>query len=315
MRANFPLLLASTVVGIFSFSALAHSTTCTVPNTIVNGQPADASKVMDNFNAVANCASAAVTATGTPASGSIAVVSGPTSVTSGDLSGDISTSGTTATTLATTGVTPGTYNYTTVTVDAKGRVTAAANGATPNGGGGSSSASISGMRDALRFYSIEHRTTLDTNSFVSGVINWNGLVGFVFEGMAAAGDSSLYKSAVYTVPTGKHAIIVDHTSTQQNLYNPSYHGFYIYNESTNYWVSTANAKSVGDGYYLQDNVYWSNNAFNPQDSEKNIANAGEGLTVRINNPSNDGIKRANGGTFIIAIVDDTTGKIDAIVPH
>lgn len=175
MRVNLSSLIASTVVGISSFSSLAHSTTCTVPNTIVNGQPADASKVMDNFNAVANCASAAVTATGTPASGSIAVVSGPSSVTSGDLSGDISTSGGTATNLSATGVTPGTYNYAKITVDAKGRVTAAENGAAPTGGG-SSSSSISGMRDALRFYAIEHRTTIDTNSFVSGVIDWGGLV-------------------------------------------------------------------------------------------------------------------------------------------
>ncbi len=66
---------------------------CAIPNQLVNGQTADASQVMANFNTVASCANAAVAPSGVPQSGSLAVFSGPKSITSGDLSGDCSTSG------------------------------------------------------------------------------------------------------------------------------------------------------------------------------------------------------------------------------
>ncbi len=117
--------------------ATPASAQCVVPNTLSNGQVADATDVMENFEAVADCADAvgdvAVTTTGAPASGELAVFSGTQSVTGGDLTGDVTTSGSTVATLSPTGVTAGTYSYATVTVDAKGRVASATNGA---GGGG-----------------------------------------------------------------------------------------------------------------------------------------------------------------------------------
>lgn len=115
---------------------------CTVPNTLVNGQVADATDVMENFNAVAACVENAradgVTHEGTPSAGEIAVFSGPTGVTGGDLSGDVSTAGSTVTVLAPSGVAPGTYINPTIVVDAKGRITSATNGSSGGGGGGGS---------------------------------------------------------------------------------------------------------------------------------------------------------------------------------
>lgn len=312
MYKNRIALASLAIAGSMICASEASAVTCTVPNTIANGQVADASKVMGNFDAVAQCAGAAVTPTGTPTTGSIAVVSGPTTITGGNLTGDVTTAGGTATTLSNSGVTAGSYTSANIIVDAKGRVTAASSG---SGGGGAGGGSISALRDKLRLYSVEHRKTIDTNSFVEGVLNWGGLIGFVFEGMASSGDSSLYKGTTFTVPAGKHAIIVDHTSSYQSRNNGQYYGTYLYNDTTNYWIATSNAKSTGDGAQLADNNYWSGNAFSAQDSETTIATAGQVIAMRINNPSNDGIKRVNGGSFIIAIVDDVTNKVDPIVPN
>lgn len=63
------------------------SAQCSVPHTLANGQVADASQVMDNFNTVAGCAEESVKPTGTPQTGSIAVFSSDQTIAGGNLSG------------------------------------------------------------------------------------------------------------------------------------------------------------------------------------------------------------------------------------
>lgn len=87
-----------------------------------------------------------VTTTGSPASGNLAKFSGATSVTNTDLTGDVTTSGGTATTLAASGVSASTYGDAThvaqVVVDAKGRVTSAANVAITGSGNATSTGAV-----------------------------------------------------------------------------------------------------------------------------------------------------------------------------
>jgi hypothetical protein len=162
------LPIATVLLAACWLPAAPASAQCVVPNVLTNGQVADATEVMENFDEVAGCVDtledAAVTTTGTPASGNIAVFSAGKTITGGNLTGDVTTSGGTATTLATTGVTAGTYTSANITVDAKGRITSAENGSGSSAGPFAGAMVIKTANQTAADY-----TTVST-------IGWNGEV-------------------------------------------------------------------------------------------------------------------------------------------
>jgi hypothetical protein len=189
---------------LFSTAAFAQVPQCTVPNTLVNGQIADATDVMENFNAVANCVDSArgdtVTHEGTPTTGAIAVFASPTGITSGNLTGDVTTSGATATQLAATGVAPGTYYNATITVDAKGRVTSAASGPLSGGGTGAFTTLLYQPTYTLAAgsFTIVNLSTANEVMVIARNITKNSVSSFAMQ-FSTDGGATWVTSAVYLV--------------------------------------------------------------------------------------------------------------------
>ena len=79
-RAKTAALVLLFAALVLAFAGGHARAACTVPNQLTNGQTADATLVMGNYNAVAACADSSVKPSGSPTTGSIAAFASSTSI-------------------------------------------------------------------------------------------------------------------------------------------------------------------------------------------------------------------------------------------
>ena len=197
--------------------------TCTVPNSIANGQVADASKVMANFNAVANCADAHV-----PAGSANSIQTNAGSGVFGSV-GPLSNG---QVLIGSTGSPPQAATITAGTginiVNGPGSITISQAGSSGGPGGGGDI--VMALNAAWAKEMVLHGPALTAGTSRSVIADKGAYVGIrMVANTNNAFGSRVISSVTYTVPAGAVAFVTNGAFSNEESSSPAYYSARLYN--------------------------------------------------------------------------------------